>query len=115
MIRVTLIKNSSDELCGFRMKGHADFAEPGEDIVCAGVSALVINTINSIEAFTEDAFADDVQEQETDVVFFAVSTVPVSRESALLLKSLSLGLHGIQEHYGKKFIQIDISDEKQEV
>ena len=39
------------------MQGHAGYAEPGQDIVCAAVSALVINTINAIEAFTEDDFA----------------------------------------------------------
>ncbi len=115
MIRVTFIKNSADELCGFRMKGHAEFAKAGEDIVCAGVSALVINTINSIEAFTQDSFSDDVQEAEKDVVFFAISSVPVSHEARLLLESLKLGLSGIEKDYGKKFIQIDISDEKQEV
>lgn len=115
MIRVTFIKNALDELCGFRMTGHAEYAERGGDIVCAGVSALVINTINSIEAFTKDTFSDDVQEQEKDVVFFAVSSVPVSEESKLLLASLSLGLRGIQRDYGKQFIQIDVVDEKQEV
>ena len=33
------------------MRGYADV---GQDIVCAGVSALVINTINSIEQFNRE-------------------------------------------------------------
>ena len=107
MIHVTFIKNALDERCGFRMKGHAGYAKSGEDIVCAGVSALVINTINSIEAFTEDTFADDIQKQEEDVVFFAVSSSPVSEQSKLLLESLRLGLRGIKREYGNNFIELD--------
>lgn len=107
MIHVTFIKNALDELCGFRMKGHAEYAKSGEDIVCAGVSALVINTINSIEAFTEDVFSDDIQEREEDVVFFAISSSPVSEASKLLLESLRLGLRGIESDYGNKFIELD--------
>lgn len=110
MIQVTFIKNALGETCGFWMKGHAEYAEPGEDIVCAGVSALVINTINSIEAFTEDVFADDVQKQEEDVVFFAISSTPVSEKSKLLLDSLILGLKGIEEDYGKQFIKLTLAD-----
>ena len=30
------------------------YADVGEDMVCAGVSALVINTINSIDNLTEE-------------------------------------------------------------
>ena len=110
MIQVTFIKNVFDETCGFWMKGHAEYAEPGEDIVCAGVSALVINTINSIEAFTEDVFADDVQKQEEDVGFFAISSSPVSERAKLLLDSLILGLKGIEEDYGKQFIKLTLAD-----
>ena len=39
---------------GFKISGHADYGCCGKDVVCAGVSALVINTINSIEKFTND-------------------------------------------------------------
>lgn len=34
--------------------GHAGYAEPGKDIVCAGVSALVQTLIQSIETLTQD-------------------------------------------------------------
>jgi uncharacterized protein YsxB (DUF464 family) len=37
-----------NELIGFRVEGHAGYSIPGRDIVCAAISALTINTINSI-------------------------------------------------------------------
>ena len=52
-------KNGSYE--EFISKGHAGYAEAGQDIVCAAVSALIITTVNSLEKFTDDKF--DVQEK----------------------------------------------------
>ena len=39
---------------GFSVTGHAGFDEEGHDIVCASVSALTVNTVNSLEKFTSD-------------------------------------------------------------
>lgn len=95
------------------MEGHAGFAAYGNDIVCAAVSVLVINTINSIEAFTEDTFENAVH-QEKDVVTFGLTSNPVSEKAELLLESLVLGLTSIAEEYGKKYIRLKIK-RKQEV
>ena len=54
MIKITVYQNAKNEYVGFLTEGHAGYAPAGEDIVCAAVSMLVINTINSIEAFTQD-------------------------------------------------------------
>ncbi len=48
MIEVTVRK---DEI---KISGHANYAVPGSDIVCAGVTALVQTLIKSIEDLTED-------------------------------------------------------------
>ena len=34
--------------------GHAGYAEPGKDIVCAGVTVLTHTPVKSIEDLTED-------------------------------------------------------------
>lgn len=39
---------------GIRITGHAGYAPQGQDIVCAGVSALVQTLIQSIEELTND-------------------------------------------------------------
>lgn len=36
------------------MNGHAHYAEPGKDIVCAAISALMFTLIDSIETLTDD-------------------------------------------------------------
>ncbi len=113
MIKVTVYQNNDGVFCGFRMEGHAGFAAYGNDIVCSAVSVLVINTMNSIDKFTDDKFNGAVHE-EKDVVSFDIISEPMSASAELLLNSLVLGLNAIQNEYGKKYIKIKIK-KKQEV
>ena len=104
MIQVTIFRDSSGVLRGFRMKGHAGYAEAGQDIVCAAVSVLTLNTANAIEAFTEDNMEGEADEKSG---LFTVRLIgEVSRESKLLIDTLILGLQDIQSSYGKKYIKI---------
>ncbi|NLK29183.1 MAG: ribosomal-processing cysteine protease Prp [Clostridiales bacterium] len=104
MIKVSIHKNADNLITGFTLSGHADYAEYGSDVVCAAVSALVINTINSIENFTSDQFHLEQDEKKGFIEFHVVP--PMSNNSNLLLTSLALGLQGIAEEYTDKYIQI---------
>lgn len=88
----------------FMIDGHADYADEGEDIVCAAVSALVINAINSIEEFTEDAFTCDCKDGMIQNWEF---TSGVSRETELLMNSLMLGLTNIRKAYGDEYLIVE--------
>ena len=101
MITVTIYKKSNQYL-GFDINGHAGYAEEGSDIICAAVSALTVNAINSIDELTDDAA--DVRQDEGYLELRLEGTC--SKESSLLLDSLVLGLESIQESYGKKYIKI---------
>ena len=46
MINIEIIKNKT-----IKVNGHADYAEYGQDIVCASVSTAVYMSINQIEVF----------------------------------------------------------------
>lgn len=48
MIQIHIKKSEHGNIIGFHVSGHADFSPHGTDVVCAGVSALVINCINSV-------------------------------------------------------------------
>ena len=97
------IRKSNVEYVGFSSKGHAGYAEEGYDIICAAVSVLTVNTINSIEKFTEDAFKAEAAD---GMVRWKFTELPLSKEANLLMDSLVLGLKEIQENYGKKYIKI---------
>ena len=105
MIEIVIFKKKkSDYYIGFETKGHAGYAKRGEDIVCASVSVLVINTINSIEQYTNDKFYSKNNER-TGFLRFKVKGNP-SNETKLLLKSMILGLTEIVKEYGNEYINI---------
>ena len=105
MIKVVFYMNEG-RYCGFHCSGHAGYASKGNDIVCAGVSALVINCANSIEALTGDRA--DI-EHATDGSVFCMVKQPVSAESELLLKSLWMGVTYIANEF-KRYIRIVIEE-----
>lgn len=93
MIKISFKYDSNGSPVGIRCEGHAEFARRGKDIVCAAVSALVINTINSIEEFTDDDFSGESNEEKA-IIMFELSD-SCSDESKLLMKSLELGIRNI--------------------
>lgn len=65
MIRVTIVRErQSGRIAAFRLAGHAQYAEPGKDIVCAGVSAVAFGTVNSVEALLGVALDCTTDERE---------------------------------------------------
>ena len=98
MTKVTIYKNEKNECVGFRAFGHAGYAEEGEDIVCAGISVLTINTINSIEALTDAKFTVDSDENDGSMNFKIQKS---TKESTLLLEAMILGLEMMADNYSE--------------
>ena len=95
MIRVTIYKTDGHKYAGFDISGHAGYDESGNDVVCAAVSAIVINTINSIERFTDDE-TSCVSDEESGTIEFRFGKIP-SHDASLLLDSMILGLEEIED------------------
>lgn len=95
MTKITFYQREEGSFRGFHSQDHAGYGEEGQDIVCAAVSALVINFVNSLDELTDDHYQIDVNQEmaEIDVVF----TEELSLEGSLLLRSLILGLTSIEE------------------
>lgn len=79
---------------GFDAAGHAEYEESGRDIICAAASALIVNTVNSIETLTDNTVEDEKEEDG-----FASCRFPdgLDRDGALLMESLILGLKQMAE------------------
>ena len=104
MTTITITKSSDGSYKSIECSGHAGFAQYGEDIVCAAISVLTINTINSVEKFTDDEIVVD-QNEDKGILKLEFEGVP-SEEADLLLQSFELGVTSIYEQYGKKFLNI---------
>lgn len=113
MIDITITRTDSDSIHSFEISGHAFFANRGQDIVCAGVSAVSVGTINAVHALTgvtpliehrDDGFLrcglpNDLSEDVYEKIQF-------------LLEGMVVSLRTIEEEYGK---HIKITFKKQEV
>lgn len=108
MTHVTIYRNQENAFTGFLCEGHAGYADAGEDIVCAGISTLVINTVNSIEALTATQILADAEEESGTVHVKLLSDCDDQAE--LLINAMILGLQGIQTNYGKRFLALDFEE-----
>ncbi len=101
MIRITIYQNHAGAYTRIHCVGHAQYAQPGEDIVCAAVSVLVLNTLNAIEAFTKESFDAKTEQQSglIDVTFHH----PPGHDAQLLIRTMALGLQDIQDQYGTNY------------
>ncbi len=94
MINITIYDD------GFKIEGHAGYAEKGKDIICAGVSALSQTCMQSIIELTQD----EPIYFETDGYMDMRCENP-SAETKILLKSFRIGIEAIGESY-PEFIKV---------
>ena len=103
MIRVHW-QRKGDCLIGFRVTGHAGYAEHGQDIVCAAVSALAQTAVIALERLTEGDIAVNVQEGSLECQLGGAGEH--GSRAWVILESMRLGLQEIATHY-PKYVRID--------
>lgn len=108
MTTITVYQSGTNGYKGFTCSGHAGFAKAGSDIVCAAVSILVINTINSVEQFGKQNFTCE-QDQESGTIRFMLEDAP-TKETKLLLDSMVLGLKEVEKQYHRKYLKLHFKE-----
>ena len=108
MITVTFHKTGSGEYKGFICSGHAGFDAYGKDIVCASVSVLVINTVNSLEEVAKEQITVENDEQQ-GIISCYLAHLP-NEAAKVLLDSLVLGLSQIEKQYGKQYCKLKFEE-----
>lgn len=96
MIRVSII-SSGKNVNGLEVKGHANFAEHGKDLVCAGVSCIITGGFNALDK-------EDIEEIVLEEGYAKVIVKPETR-NVEVLNVIIIQLQTIQESY-PKFIKI---------
>ncbi|WP_243297470.1 ribosomal-processing cysteine protease Prp [Bacillus litorisediminis] len=101
MIKVSINKDSDKRITSFLIQGHAQFAEPGEDIVCAGVSAVSIGSINAVE----ELLGIELSVEQRGGGGYLRCSVPNLEDKAmdeklqLLIRSMISSLESIEREY----------------
>ena len=79
---------------GLQISGHARYAPAGQDIVCAGISALVQTLISSIEDLTADSIEYEVSIGTVDMEY-----KNLSEKARTLMDSFFIGVYLIADEY----------------
>ena len=86
------------EICRYNdritINGHANYAEQGKDIVCAGVSVLVQTLIQSVEELTADKIQYDMQPGTVHIKFWCLSD-----PTRALIDAFFVGIRMLAEEY----------------
>lgn len=88
MIEVKVRKNE------IIVSGHANYAEYGHDIICAGTTTLVQTLIKSIQDLTEDEIEYDIKPGLVDIKYR-----DLSEKSRTLVDSFFVGMNLLADEF----------------
>ncbi|MBD7983043.1 ribosomal-processing cysteine protease Prp [Sporosarcina sp. Sa2YVA2] len=100
MIKIIINEQPTGRISSFEMKGHADYAEHGKDLVCAGASAVSFGAVNAIIALTD--ITPEIQ-QGSDGGYLKVAFPETEKDSEiqLIVKAMIVSLQTIEQDYGQ--------------
>ena len=79
---------------GITVKGHANYAVSGSDIVCAGITARAQTLIKSIKDLTDDKIEYEISPGRVDIKYGNLS-----EKSKTLVDSFFIGICMIAEEF----------------
>ncbi|MGO4888560.1 ribosomal-processing cysteine protease Prp [Anaerobacillus sp. MEB173] len=103
MIKVNVERNQEQQIVSFSMSGHAESGPYGQDLVCAGASAVSFGTVNAIDAICKVQLEIEMKDDGG----FLRCVVPTglvestNEKVQLLLEGMIVSLQSIAEEYGK--------------
>ncbi|ADU31276.1 ribosomal-processing cysteine protease Prp [Evansella cellulosilytica] len=107
MIQVVFERNDNNSIHTFTMSGHAEAAERGKDLVCAGASAVSFGAVNAIAEIC-DVRLDVEMKGEGGFLRCRVPEklkLDTYEKVQILLEGLFYSLKTLEEQYGQ-FIRI---------
>lgn len=99
MIHV-IIRRDSNRIQSFEMSGHADYAEHGKDLVCAGASAVSFGAVNAVMQLTK---VEPIIDQGRDGGYLQVSFPNTYQddEVQLIIEAMIVALETIAFDYSE--------------
>ena len=89
--------------------GHAGYARKNQpDVLCAGISALVIGTINSLEELAGEQL--NVATDDSTGFIRCDFESRLQERSSFLMDSMVFSLENLSREYGEKYLQVKIEE-----
>lgn len=93
------IRKKNDRLVSYEMTGHAEFDEPGKDLVCAAASILAQNTLVSYNEVLGIMPIYDLEDGWLYCELPEELTAAQRHDSDVLSRSFEVGIRGMVEIY----------------
>lgn len=107
MIKIRVERSADSGLRHVTIKGHAHYAQAGEDIVCAAVSGISLGMVNAIERMFHVRVYRETDREGTLHCQLPDGLAPADRAKIqLLLEAMVLSLEGVAEEY-PNYVQIE--------
>ena len=104
MTKITIERLKDGRIGSFKISGHAFFSDAGTDIVCAGISAVSVGTVNALEAICHiDSEINTVIDEKKG---FLKYQLPIDlndddmQKAQLILEAMIVSLQTIAASYG---------------
>ncbi|WP_242457562.1 ribosomal-processing cysteine protease Prp [Insulibacter thermoxylanivorax] len=96
------MRDQDGMIIGYSVDGHAQYDEPGKDIVCAGTSAIAVGTYNAIESLLglKPKYVMRKGKMRVDLTGLAISDEETRQRLNLLLESMIVMMKTIEASYG---------------
>ncbi|MGI6608209.1 MAG: ribosomal-processing cysteine protease Prp [Erysipelotrichaceae bacterium] len=103
MVNVRIVRNNR-LISSLQISGHANAAEYGKDLVCAGISSIAVGLANAIDILNKESCIVDVDEN-----FVSISVVNNNEIIQTILKTGIIQLQTIEEQFPEN-IRIKITE-----
>lgn len=100
MINVNILKQNN-RIARINVTGHANFAEAGEDLVCAGVSSILFGALNGLD----HSHGSDTKLEVLDNDI-TIEVIHDSKQLQNLLEFLLVQLQTVEQQY-QQYIKIN--------
>lgn len=109
MIRVSIRRNAKGFPCGFLCKGHAGYADPGQDIICSAVTAMATMTITGLTdvLHLHVQYRLDEGHIECSVPLNGQVNEANADRIELLMETFELGCRQLEDSHNGKYIKVD--------
>ena len=106
MIKINVLTKESN-LKKIEVSGHAYSGEPGFDLVCAGISSIMVGALNAFDQFSQNC--DLILE---DTPYIKIECKKASSENRLMMNFLLTQLKTVEEVHSEH-VKIIMKEESQ--
>ena len=104
MISVTVTRDSEKKIRRLTLSGHSGYADRGEDVVCAAVSAIAQTALMGLQSY-----CGRIEYERDDKKGYLTFVVPQGKEESVaqgIVETAVIGLKDIASGYGT-FVKVE--------